>query len=254
MVTSDPSVLAYAAGRSNLTVAPLAWNRTYVLLSTSRASSLQKGAAVQRVTPDLAVGLARDAVRVDARPCSPPEWWLEPDDCPELSAALGNTAAASESVIDRVLPSSRRVLYDTNDPTAKDLAERIVALAAEDPTASVQTEAVYTALPGLTRDPGSMLITADVPSDEFERSLRGGEDFAYILSLPRMAPDACTEFRKLISQAPWLRTLGSDARRAFVLLIDTRPHLIVKGGGFRLGTDWYGNVFVLSPGQPRQPE
>jgi len=45
MVTSDPAVLVYADSRPELTAAPLAWNRTYVLLSTSRASALQAGAA-----------------------------------------------------------------------------------------------------------------------------------------------------------------------------------------------------------------
>jgi hypothetical protein len=254
MVTSDPAVLAYADSRPQMSTTPLAWNQTYVLLSRSRASAIRTGETLRAVSPHLSNDLANDAVRADARPCSPPDWWIDVGDCFDSFATPGDNFVPVESSGDTHSPVSLRVIYDLNDPTARDLAERIVALAAAGPGASAEAEAVYSALPGLAWDSGQTLITAEVSSEEFERSLHDGDDVAYILSVPRRAPDACTEIRKLVGRAPWLVALGLDIFRVFIPLIDTRPHVILNGNGIGLGVDWYGHVFVLSADQNGQLE
>jgi hypothetical protein len=249
MVTGDPVVLAYAAERPQLSTAPLPWNRTYVLVSTSRAAALRENRDVQPVSPHLSNGLARDAVRADARGCSIPDWWIERGDCAERSAPPGSDVSIAGANVDSSAPVPFRILYDLDDPTARELAERIVALAATGPDTSVEAAAVFTALPGLRPHDGPALITADVPATEFGESLRDGDDFAYIISIPRRAPDACAEIGKLINRAPWLAPLGSNGSQALIPLIDTRPHAILSGEGIALGVDWYGNVFVMSVSQ-----
>ena len=74
MVTADRAVIDYAAGRPQLATIALPWDRTYVLLSTSRVKELRWGGELPAVSPDLAERLAQDAVRGDARGHQSPSW------------------------------------------------------------------------------------------------------------------------------------------------------------------------------------
>ena len=118
LVTDDPSALSYAAGRPDLTSAPLPWDRTYVLLAPNGVAPL----------PDSArAGLARDAVRVDAWPAMEPSWWSDFTTC-HLEPPPGT-----------VMPSPGvplgTMVYPQDDRPARDLAERLVALAVGGATA-----------------------------------------------------------------------------------------------------------------------
>ncbi|UCH83993.1 MAG: hypothetical protein JSW50_16420 [Candidatus Latescibacterota bacterium] len=244
MITRDPTVLSYATNQPHLTLAPLPWNQTYVLLSTSRARILREGGTLQPVSPALSNGLARDAVRTDARPYSLPGWWVEPRECFDyLPVPDGDMTRAGAETDER---SPHRIVYDVGDPTAKELAERIVALsdAAAGSAMSAETQAVFAALPGLQAEDSPGMITAGLLSDGFEASFRSGDDFAYIIAMPRRAPDPCAEIRKLLTRAPWLAILGSDFPGALIPLTDTREHAIANGNHINLGVDWYGNVFI----------
>lgn len=98
VATEDVDLVAYAAARADLEVAPLPWDRTYLRLS--------------RVGSALGSGAGPDAVRVDARPA---EGWA-------CNSAI--PAFSSDTVPNR----SSRIVYDAGDRTARDLAARIVAL------------------------------------------------------------------------------------------------------------------------------
>jgi hypothetical protein len=91
IVTRDPATLAYAERRSDFITFPLAWDRTYLLLSPK----------------PLAVTGAADAVRSEARPAAV---------CAENQSAVTSPSA------------SGRIGYPAGDPAARELAERISAL------------------------------------------------------------------------------------------------------------------------------
>src|SRR5688572_471204 len=98
MATEDLDLVAYAARRPDVAVAPLAWDRTYLAISALPGS--------------LGAGATADAVRVDARPAI--AW-----DC---------DAAGRDAVAGIGSGPSAGIVYDAGDRTARELAARIVAL------------------------------------------------------------------------------------------------------------------------------
>ena len=167
LVTDDLDLVAYAAARNDLEVTHLPWDHTYVGLSPD--SALWLGTMV-----------GADAVRVDARDASPPL-------CDSLPiGTLGNATS----------PRSGRVLYSAGDPTARELAERIVALTGR-----------------------RNVIAVGVGVEALDASLHAGDALAYIASVPRASQ--CDALSVLAQRAPWI-TSG-----AIHPLIDTRAHAIV---------------------------
>ncbi len=235
MVTADPAVLDYAEGQPQLIRAALPWDRTYLLLSTSRVESLERGDKVGDVYLRMTESLARDAVRGDARGYRSPGWW-EDLDC-ELQRPLTARRALAAS-------GPRRIVYHANDRVARDLAERVVALATTDPTASPEAAAIARAVPGLTGGDAGV-IAEGLPPRELTASLQRGQDFAYIVSVSRRPPDPCYEAGELLNRAPWLSRVGDDFSRAPVPLVDTRRHVIAKRDRCGLVVDWYGNILII---------
>jgi hypothetical protein len=103
LVTGDRTVVQYAATRPDFTIAPLPWDRTYVLLTRESVS----------VSEQARRGLA-DAVRADARPAEATDCHVAPAAAP---ANDGGGAAGP-----------RRIAYAQGDRTARELAGRLVAL------------------------------------------------------------------------------------------------------------------------------
>ena len=167
LVTEDIDLVAYASARDDLEVTHLPWDRTYLGLSPD--SALWRGTMV-----------GADAVRVDARDANPPL-------CDSLPIGTPGNATS---------PRSGRVLYSAGDPTARELAERIVALTGK-------------------RD----VIAVGVGLEELDASLHAGDALAYIASVPRASH--CDALSVLAQRAPWI-TSG-----AIHPLIDTRAHAIV---------------------------
>lgn len=241
VVTDDPAVIEYATTRSQVTTIPLPWDRTYVLLSTSRVRDLRQGGTPRTISRDFTDRLARDAVRSDARGYQRPSWWDELRNCSALTPTFASLSlmprGANESF------GSKRILYQLDDPVARDLAERIVALAAVDPAVSLEAAEIVSAVPGLSGD-GTRIVAEGVTKDELAMSLRTGDDFAYVVSLARRPADPCYEARKLLDRARWLVLLGDDFAKALVPLVDTRMHLIANEEKVGLAIDWYGNLIV----------
>lgn len=240
-VTADPDVIDYAAGRPELKTVPLPWSRTYVLLSTSRTRAAKAGRKPRALAAVVSDAIARDAVRQDARGCRGPYWWDDAGDCAERHTAVPWLPEVPRGAS----PSSgvRRVLYDSDDPVARDLAERIVALAATPPDESPEAKSVRDALPGLS-DTAFGVIADGVTGSNLETSLLEGDDFAYIISLPCRPADACNEVNRLMARAQWLALLGADFGRAIVPIVDTRLHAIFDPGRVGLATGFRG-VFLL---------
>ena len=107
VVTRDPALIDYVAGRPEFATFPLPWSRTYVMLQPAVAEPIDTVSEEE---------LARDAVSADARAFEPPLWFNNLAACP-ASMASGPTATSS------------RIVYIRGDEVARGLAERIVALA-----------------------------------------------------------------------------------------------------------------------------
>ena len=163
--TEDPSLVMYASARADLEVTPLPWDRTYLLVSADSAIALGS-----RVHPE--------AVHVDARFAAPAAC----DTLPRASAA--------------VTPHGEdRILYIASDRTAREIAERLVAVL------------------------GTGKVRA-VPPTEFEAALRAGEDLAYVVSVSRSG--LCDALASMSLQASWV-----DAG-TITPLLDTRAHAIQR--------------------------
>ncbi|MDX1428912.1 MAG: hypothetical protein R3282_01440, partial [Rhodothermales bacterium] len=125
LITADPLALEYASQQKRFTVRALPWDRTYVLLSRSRFDDLMAGRSPGALEDQWRDALARDAVRADAQASRTPGWWQNLDAC-TLSAVIRSDIASMG-------PAPARhglVVYDETDPVSRDLAARIVALAA----------------------------------------------------------------------------------------------------------------------------
>ena len=152
IVVSDPDVLDYARQRPGLTIRSLPWTRGYLLVLPSA------GSIDLRIPPDTAgfrAGLARDAVRVEARPAESVAPWDSAAACPARSH----------------VPSARRadaVVYPAGDSVARGLAERLVALS-----------------------PSSRVTARGLAPKSLAAELREGGARAFVLAVPTHEPVPC---------------------------------------------------------------
>jgi hypothetical protein len=156
--TGEPAILEYARSRNDFTVHPLPWSRTYVLVVPPGRDGL--GALVPADSAAFRAGLARDAVRAEARAAEPPFWWEGMGPCPTTESLPAPPGTVGSSA----------VVYDREDSVARALAERLVAL----------SDQPMTAVGGL-------------PGHSVAESLRGGSGRAYVVALPRPALVPCRE-------------------------------------------------------------
>lgn len=205
VVSDDPALLEYAGRRPGFTSVPLPWSRSYVLLLPG-GSSLEAAVPADD-TAGFRSGLARDAVRADARPVVGPSWWDEPGDC--RPAPAPGVAAQSSTIV-----------YPEDDVTARELSERLVALAR---SASLQAHGLG--------------------ADSLSAALRAGNERGYVVPLPSHALVPCR------AVADW------PAGAAAVGLVQTRAHAIIRRGTPALVVGWDGTL--RSPDgaglQPRSP-
>ena len=248
MFTSDPEAIEYAESRPQFDVIALPWDRTYVLLSTSRLQSLLQGSLVDTIPAEFLDGLAWDAVVGDARGSRPPYWWVEIDTCKRLAPFMQGEEAVHQ---DGPSPSNNhRIIYDSSDPVARGLAERIVALGAIDPDEAPDAGALASAVPGLIGGDRSAVAEGVSPGG-LARRLRNGDDFAYIFSVSRMPIDPCYETRRLFDQVPWLGAGPVDLSHTLLPLVDTRRHVIAARGRVTLWSDGKGD-FLIANGKSRK--
>lgn len=107
ILTRNPETLSYARSRSDLVLTALPWDRVHALVVTDPSRTRVP------VTAAFRASLARDAVRVDARGADSAYAWAGAA-CSRPRPPAGRPA--------------RAIGHDASDPTARDLAERLVAL------------------------------------------------------------------------------------------------------------------------------
>ena len=213
LVTRDAEVVAYVEHREDLRAFPLPWDLTYVLV----AGAAQDGGArrADLGSADRAA-LARDAVRGDARGAEPPFWWRDDSTCVAIAP--------------RTEPPRREVGFRVDDPTARELAERIVALAASpNPPSWIP--------PVLAGGSGTSIRVAALPRDSVDDAVARGRVAAAVVAYPRAAPAACDDAPR--------RAPGAAAGA----LVDSRAHVIVRRG-VSLIMDGDGGIRFFSGQRP----
>jgi len=178
--------------------------------------------------------MAKDAVRAEARGAATPGWWEDAGECTEMPPLPG---------LHRFDVGPRRILFDVGDATARELAERLLAVAAMDPRQSAEAEAVISAVPGLTGG-STKLVSVGVRLESLNSTLWGGGEVAYVVALPHSVPDACIAATELALRAPWLVLGGVALADALIPLVDTRPHAIVARGRVGLVVNGFGGVTI----------
>lgn len=203
LLTDSPALAAYAATRSDVSSVPLGWNRTWVAV-TARPADVALDTSVA-----FRASLARDVVRADARPATEPLTWIDRAGCP---AAFGGAGV--------VFTASRRVLYPRDEPVARALAERIVALIGRGATA------------------------IGLAPNALASSLHYGSDLAYVLPVQFSPRDGCRRIDELVAAAPWLNSPG-----LITPLIDTRLRAVVRRDRLNLTFTW-DSTLTIAPAHP----
>jgi hypothetical protein len=161
---------------------------------------------------------ARDAVRADMRPAEPPFWWQDRDcraDPPPASTpvpASGGTDA---------------VVYPRADAIARDIAERLVALAWPPTRAPAWLQAV---LPVDDRTYNRAPRALALDDRALLESLRTNSALAFVIALPRVIPYGCSTAERL---EPFARALRSRTALHLNPLFDARDYVIQRAN---LGT------------------
>jgi hypothetical protein len=221
LVTRDTRALSYASSLAQFESVPLAWDRTHVLVSRT-AGPVQPLSASQRNA------LAREAVRGEARGAEPPFWMDAATACPAaMPQARPNDA-----------PKMRRVVYELGDETARDLAERIVALSG---TRSADAAAALDGL--LPRSHQSLQQAIGLTGAALASARSSGTDAGYVLAVARISANICDALDAVVRQLPWLDV------RAAVALVDTRPHAVIRRGRSGIHHEGDGGV-LLDAGRP----
>lgn len=195
VVTRDPLAIAYARADSSFRDIPLPWDRVYALVAGGSDTS----ASTRR-------SLA-EAVRAESRIALGEYWWMQSPMCRVIPP--------------RPMSRSPRILYSRTDATARDLAERTVALARRYPTLAAALGASSTGY-----------IAVPVPPEVLLAALTQGSEAGYIVVLPRLAPASCVTTLPLPSTAN-VTPLVETRARAF-LRRGTTGLLIDADGGVRL--------------------
>jgi hypothetical protein len=113
-----------------------------------------------------------------------------------------------------VTPSATpRIVYDSEDSAARELAERLVGI-------------------------GKYPRASGLASDALAQALRRGNESAFILSLDRRPLDPCREIHALMDDAGWIDP------QSIVPLVDTRLQAVVHRGRSRLNTEWDGTLLL----------
>lgn len=207
--------------------------RAYVLVSVTRAQAIEQGDQLPTLPGGMVHAISNEAVhqeltrRFDIR-------WLSTERC---SVRRVGWAVA--------LQPSRRVIYDAADDTARDLAERVAALAAIQDSSSSEALAMHRAIPDMGRAP---IASVGVGRREFTVSLTKGSDFAYILPVLPHHAARCEMVDDLLNAAPWLGGIQSVTNKVLplveiktIVFATRREH----GFGFDLLPDQVGGILIV---------
>jgi Bacterial extracellular solute-binding proteins, family 5 Middle len=204
----DPLTVEYAHTLSGYTVHALDPERVYVMVAPSRRdeSGLRMPA-----------GVLRDVDSESGSEPAPPTsaWWRPSETCPSVPArGIPPTAAP-------------QIAYPAGDPKARDLAERLVALARAGTLDSV--------IPGLERLEGR-LVARPYAGNRYAAALERGAATAFVFPVTRFPFEACTATHELQHRMPWSSL--ADLEQVIVPLVETRAYAITREGIGPVEVEW----------------
>ena len=187
ILTADPAALEYARAQPGREVVPLAWATTYVLILPDSAGT--PGQPTDRLRTEL----AGEVVRAEARPAADSGWW-------NGGVCSVQTPRPSVRLPDIMVPAQ--------DPVARAIAERLVALA---PAGSVRriTPLSRSSLDAALRQPAS----------------------AFVVPLPQWPPSDCQGVPPLPAGSRFIPLV--DLRTSAILGPGALPFLINRDGSIR---------------------
>jgi hypothetical protein len=217
LLTRDPATLRYAASLPQFQSVPLGWQRTYVLLTPGRSRTAPV------LTEPSRHALASDAVRGEARGALGPFWWQMLSDC-----EIGRSAPPGQ-------PSpTPRIVYETSDMAARDLAERLVGLArAPGPSSTVFLDALLPDRPRRTYERATGLT-----GEALAVARRRGTDAGHIVAVASSPLDPCRDLQALMDGARWLDP------ETIIPLVDTRLQAIVRRGRSGISAESDGGLVI----------
>ncbi len=258
IVTGDPDVVGYAADAADFRTIPLAWDRTYLLVTraTHARPDTASGRPFRLVRPPEAVlaALARDAVRSDARPA--PAELADPATCARntpMAAArggIGRRSARGQARPSAPALHGRHIVYLAGDAAGRALAERLVALALDPrrPDAAWLVDALPGASLSRASPSGAPLTAEPLAARAFAEALGRGDEFAFIVPVDHSAgAAACDVLVDLFGHAPWTASGeggGENGGATIVPLIETRKTLIVRRGVGGVAVDGNGTLLL----------
>jgi hypothetical protein len=139
------------------------------------------------------------------------------------------------------------VVFPRDEPVARALAERLVALAAIGRGSRTDTSLALLA-PELARTTARVTAAALAP-DELAAALRTANELAYVVALPRRSLAPCADAEWLLAMAPWLaaQTQPLSLSDAIAPLIDTRLRAVVRRDRIGLTATWDSTITVSPP-------
>jgi hypothetical protein len=195
VMTGDPAALRYALGRDQFDVIRLPWARTYVLVSpwsTPPASATDLPGLV-------------DAVRGEVRLAETSPAWAETPPC--RGAVTGPDH--------RSPPEARTIAYLASDHLARDIADRLAALA----------------VPGAAPPVSGPARTLALSARELAAALASSGAWEFVIGVPRRSYRGCRD----VPPGPMLP------------LLDATSSLIARRGLVSVVVGWDGSPRVVAP-------
>lgn len=255
--TGNREALAYAGLRPDLAVRPLPWSTTYVL-----AVHRPPGAPPpEALPPDFLEALARDAVGSEARAARAAPAAAAGGLCPDPATDGEDAREGSSSVGHRPAPSVRRIGYPRGDGTARELAERLVAVAGARPVdVGVGGAPVLDGL-GLGGSSSDVVATALDPerippvlragwTETASGDARPSAELAWVVGIPRPLPTLCPPLGAARSSGTGPGTKPA-LPYSLVPLVDTRRRAVVGSPGVALAVDADGTPYLVAAEEGR---
>jgi len=241
------SAVSYAKGLGDFQTFPLHWSRTYVLVSPYDTGARAQSSAWS----ELRTQLSEHTVDADARPatgfsattttCTLPRNIVPPDGLPREPIALDPDGG-------------HQLVYESGDPNARSIAERLVAVAS-DPATVTNDALLYGALDG--PDSGANPVAVEMAPGTYASSIRGGDRWAYLVTLHRTHTDPCLNAAAFAGSVRWLASRvnaarsqsGSALTMAGVPLLTARNHVAMRRGVAGVLQDWDGTLRLSGAGR-----
>lgn len=218
LITNDAAVTNYARSRADFTDVPLEWDRTWVLVVPARRDVASTAEPDSSAWLAFRSALARDLIGEDARAATTPSWFGTSVVCagpPSLYSGAARPLARTT------------VAYQTDEPIARRIAERLVALAGFERGRAGAT-LLRTLVPALgSTEPAPAAVGLE--PEDFGRALIERREYAFVLDLPSHSLSPCADVVHPLGSLPWIvDEAGVLARAAIVPLVETRWRALIR--------------------------